>query len=74
MSSGYGGGRGGGGEGYTTLLNNCGTSQIENSKVSPEGIGMLEVSHHTSSLLLISDIKINNCDNKDHFVLRYNKR
>ena len=35
-------GRGWGGEeGYTTLLNNCGASQIENSKVSPEGIGIL---------------------------------
>ena len=30
-----------GGEEYTTLLNNCGASQIENSKVSPEGIGIL---------------------------------
>ena len=37
-------GRGGGGEGYTTLLNNCGASQIETSKVSPEGIGILLVS------------------------------
>ena len=39
-------GRGrGGGEGYTTLLNNCGASQIENSKVSPEGIGILLCQH-----------------------------
>ena len=36
---------GGGGEGYTTLVNNCGASQIENSKVSPEGIGILLCQH-----------------------------
>ena len=28
----------------------------------------LEVSHHTSSLLLISEININNCENKDQFL------
>ena len=33
-------------EGYTTLLNNCGASQIENSKVSPEGIGILLYCKH----------------------------
>ena len=33
-----------------------------------------EVSHHTSPLLLIFEIKINNCYNKDHFVLQYNKQ
>ena len=40
------GGRGGGreGEGDTTLLNNCGASQIKNSKVSLEGTGILLVS------------------------------
>ena len=37
--------RAGGGEGYTTLLNNCGASQIENSKVSPEGIGIFLCQH-----------------------------
>ena len=36
---------GGAGEGYTTLLNNCGASQIENSKVAPEGIGILPCQH-----------------------------
>ena len=35
----------GGEEGYTTLLNNCGASQIENSKVSPEGIRILLCQH-----------------------------
>ena len=39
------GGGGQGGEGYTTLLNNCGASQIENSKVAPEGIGILPCQH-----------------------------
>ena len=28
-------GRGGGGEGYTTLLNNCGAHEIKNSKSIP---------------------------------------
>ena len=46
----WGGGGGvGGGEGYTTLLNNCGASQIENSKVSPEGIGILLCQHGRNS-------------------------
>ena len=43
------GGGGQGGEGYTTLLNNCGASQIENSKVSPEGIGILLCQHGRNS-------------------------
>ena len=38
----------GGGEGYTTLLN-CGAGQIKNSKVSPEGIGILLCQHGRNS-------------------------
>ena len=43
-------------------------------KLNEEKNLTLKVSHHTSSLLLISEININNCNNKDHFVLQYNKR
>ena len=44
-------GRGGGGEGDTTLLNNCGATQVENSKVSLEGTAILLRQHGKKFIL-----------------------
>ena len=46
--SGSGGGRGGE-EGDTTLLNNCGATQVKNSKVSLEGTTFLLRQHGRNS-------------------------
>ena len=43
------GGGGGGGEGDTTLLNNCGATQVKNSKVSLEGTAILLRQHGRNS-------------------------
>ena len=40
---------GGGGEGDTTLLNNCGATQVKNSKVSLEGTAILLRQHGRNS-------------------------
>ena len=40
---------GGGAEGDTTLLNNCGATQVENSKVSLEGTAILLRQHGKNS-------------------------
>ena len=50
VSSGRGGGEGGG-EGDTTLLNNCGATQVENSKVSLEGTAILLRQHGKKFIL-----------------------
>ena len=40
----------GGGEGDTTLLNNCGATQVKNSKVSLEGTAILLCQHGRNSV------------------------
>ena len=40
----------GGGEGDTTLLNNCGPTQVKNSKVSLEGTAILLCQHGRNSV------------------------
>ena len=42
---------GGGGEGDTTLLNNCGVTQVENSKVSLQGTAILLRQHGKKFIL-----------------------
>ena len=46
-----GGGGGGGPEGDTTLLNNCGATQVKNSKVSLEGTAILLRQHGKKFIL-----------------------
>ena len=57
-----GGGGGGGGEGDTTLLNNCGATQVKNSKVSLEGTAILFVSMEEIHFKMKSTRTLSNFD------------